>query len=83
MSVYSGFVSRSQESSYNKSLYNLICLLQLKISKSLNGGIIFFFSLSQKKHLMMNYLRNISPNSIKKYMAWMNSSISNPIFLMR
>lgn len=38
MSVYGGFVSRTQEGSYNRSLYNLLCLLQLKITHSLRNG---------------------------------------------
>ncbi len=41
MSVYSGFASRSQEASYNRSLYNMLCLLQLKVTKSLKGGTSF------------------------------------------
>lgn len=39
MSVYSGFATRSQETAYNKTLYNMICLLQYKITKQYNQGI--------------------------------------------
>ncbi len=39
MSVYSGFVSRSQEASYNRALYNVLCLLQLKVVRGMKGGI--------------------------------------------
>ncbi len=40
MSVYSGFAVRTQEASYNRTLYNLLCLLQLKVVKSLRGGTL-------------------------------------------
>lgn len=43
MSVYSGFVTRLQENSYNRAVYNMMCLLQMKVSKSYKQGI---FSLS-------------------------------------
>lgn len=39
MSVYSGFAFRRQEESYNKILYNLLCLLQHRVVKALKGGI--------------------------------------------
>ena len=39
MSVYSGFASRTQETNYNRYLYNTLCLLQLKVTSSLRGGI--------------------------------------------
>ena len=38
MSVYSGFALRSQETNYNRALYNMLCILQLKVAKSLKGG---------------------------------------------
>ena len=38
MSVYSGFVSRSLETSYNRAVSNMLCLLQLKVAKTLKGG---------------------------------------------
>lgn len=38
MSIYNGFGTRQQESSYNKALYNTIFLLQLRISKLFKGG---------------------------------------------
>ena len=43
MSVYSGFAVRSQESNYNKTLYNMICLLQYRLTKSFNNGIFHLF----------------------------------------
>lgn len=39
MSVHSGFVTRSQENTYNHAVYNLLCLLQLKVAKTLKGGM--------------------------------------------
>jgi hypothetical protein len=33
MSVYNGFTTRAQETTYNKTLYNIVFLLQLKILK--------------------------------------------------
>ncbi|CAI2360866.1 unnamed protein product [Moneuplotes crassus] len=36
MSVYNGFSTRLQESTYSKTLYNLLFLLQLKITKDCN-----------------------------------------------
>ena len=38
MSVYSGFVARAVEGSYNRALYNVLCLLQLRVARSLRGG---------------------------------------------
>ena len=38
MSVYSGFGTRQQESTYTKALYNTIFLLQLRIFKLFKGG---------------------------------------------
>eukprot|EP00826_Nyctotherus_ovalis_P014699 TRINITY_DN14112_c0_g1_i8.p1 TRINITY_DN14112_c0_g1~~TRINITY_DN14112_c0_g1_i8.p1 ORF type:complete len:279 (+),score=36.95 TRINITY_DN14112_c0_g1_i8:150-986(+) len=38
MSVYSGFATRIQESSYNRAVYNMLCLLQMKIYKSYKQG---------------------------------------------
>lgn len=40
MSVYSGFASRIQETTYNHAVYNMLCLLQLKVAKSLKGGTL-------------------------------------------
>jgi hypothetical protein len=37
MSIYNGFGTRQQESSYNKALYNTIFLLQLRIFKLFKG----------------------------------------------
>lgn len=38
MSVYSGFTLKSQETAYNSTIYNILCLLQFKLTKSLKGG---------------------------------------------
>jgi hypothetical protein len=38
MSVYSGFGTRQQESTYSKALYNTLFLLQLRIYKLFKGG---------------------------------------------
>lgn len=38
MSVYSGFGTRQQESTYTKALYNTLFLLQLRIFKLFKGG---------------------------------------------
>ena len=37
MSIYSGFGTRQQEKTYNKILYHMIFLMQLKITKDLTG----------------------------------------------
>ena len=34
MSIYSGFGTRQQETNYNKAVYNLLYLMQLKISRN-------------------------------------------------
>ena len=39
MSVYSGFTTRSLESSYNRCLYGLIFLLQMRVHRSINNSI--------------------------------------------
>ena len=44
MSIYNGFGTRALESSYNKALYNLTFLLQLKIVKMMKGGMAPFAS---------------------------------------
>lgn len=41
MSVYSGFATRSQEDSYNRNIYNLLCLLQIRIVRSIRKGILY------------------------------------------
>ena len=38
MSVYSGFGTRQQESTYSKAIYNTLFLLQLRIYKLFKGG---------------------------------------------
>ena len=38
MSIYSGFGTRQQEKSYNKTLYHLLFLLQLKVMKGFLAG---------------------------------------------
>ncbi len=40
MSVYGGFARRTTEGSYNRALYNVLCLLQHKVLASLSGGTI-------------------------------------------
>jgi len=40
MSVYGGFATRGQETTYNKALYNMVCLLQHRISKIHSQGIV-------------------------------------------
>lgn len=37
MSIYSGFGQRQQETIYNKAIYNLLYLMQLKISRNNKG----------------------------------------------
>ena len=37
MSVYNGFGSRKEESQYNKTLFNLIYLLQVRVMKVFTG----------------------------------------------
>lgn len=49
MSVYSGFATRAQETAYYRSLYNMLVLLQLKVAKSLRGGIVFTNKNYQKR----------------------------------
>lgn len=39
MSVYNGFVTREQESSYNKNLYSLIFLVQNGLAEILQSGV--------------------------------------------
>jgi hypothetical protein len=39
MSVYNGFSTRKQETSYNKHLYSLIFLVQNSLTKILNSGV--------------------------------------------
>ena len=39
MSIYNGFATRMQEETYNKSLYQLWFLLQLKVSYSVNNMV--------------------------------------------
>ena len=34
MSIYGGFGTRVQETNYNKAVYNLLYLMQLKISRN-------------------------------------------------
>ena len=34
MSIYGGFGTRAQETTYNKAVYNLLYLMQLKISRN-------------------------------------------------
>ena len=34
MSIYGGFGTRAQEGTYNKAVYNLLYLMQLKISRN-------------------------------------------------
>jgi len=34
MSIYGGFGTRVQETNYNKAIYNLLYLMQLKISRN-------------------------------------------------
>jgi len=38
MSIYNGFGTRQQEATYNKTLYNTVFLLQLRIVKLFKGG---------------------------------------------
>ena len=38
MSIYGGFGTRNQEASYNKVLYNIAYLLQLKVVKIFRKG---------------------------------------------
>lgn len=38
MSVYSGFSTRNLETHYNKAIYNIIYLMQLKISRNNKQG---------------------------------------------
>lgn len=38
MSIYGGFGTRTQEASYNKVLYNIAYLLQLKVVKLFRSG---------------------------------------------
>lgn len=43
MSIYSGFGTRSQETHYNKAIYNLLYLMQLKISRNNKSGELLFY----------------------------------------
>lgn len=52
MSVYSGFGTRQQESTYSKALYNTLFLLQLRIYKLFKGGKSLETSKSYKKSLI-------------------------------
>ena len=45
MSVYSGFGTRQQESTYSKALYNTLFLLQLRIYKLFKGGKLLIHAL--------------------------------------
>ncbi len=38
MSIYSGFATRALEMSYNKTLYNLLFVLQTKIFRNLKNS---------------------------------------------
>eukprot|EP00826_Nyctotherus_ovalis_P050095 TRINITY_DN6104_c0_g2_i3.p1 TRINITY_DN6104_c0_g2~~TRINITY_DN6104_c0_g2_i3.p1 ORF type:complete len:304 (+),score=53.80 TRINITY_DN6104_c0_g2_i3:131-913(+) len=38
MSVYGGFVTRIKETTYNRAIYNMLCLLQMKVCKSYKQG---------------------------------------------
>eukprot|EP00826_Nyctotherus_ovalis_P037342 TRINITY_DN3399_c0_g1_i16.p1 TRINITY_DN3399_c0_g1~~TRINITY_DN3399_c0_g1_i16.p1 ORF type:complete len:113 (-),score=29.00 TRINITY_DN3399_c0_g1_i16:53-391(-) len=69
MSVYSGFVTRSLETTYNKALYNLLFLLQTKIYRNATehplDEVLFtkylkrlyqtLFELEKSKHMAPKY----------------------------
>ncbi len=40
MSVYSGFATRALEGNYNKTLYNMLFVLQTRITRGLKNGIV-------------------------------------------
>lgn len=45
MSIYNGFGTRQQETAYNKALYNILYLMQLKISRNNKNCNIFLIFL--------------------------------------
>ena len=65
MSIYSGFGTRQQENKYNKILYHLIFLLQLKITKGYLGEE--FGELKFEKIFKKLYTR-LSTNDNWKYL---------------
>ena len=73
MSIYSGFALRSQETAYNKAVYNLLCLLQLKVFKTLNNGKGFYiiepFDDNNLVKYFTKYYAKISELDESKHMA--------------
>ena len=70
MSIYGGFGTRAQESTYNKAIYNMLYLMQLKISRN-----------NKKSNLLLSFIRVLVPFDEDRFQQ-IFTKLYNRLFVM-
>ena len=67
MSIYSGFGSRKLETTYNKALYHLMYVMQLKISKGFRNGMYYIIKFAFcNKLITIVFIETFDDNKLQR-----------------